>query len=394
MKKSLIALAVLSTIAGSVAAQSSVTVYGRADVGYKDYSTTNVAQTKVNTENLSYSAFTTSRLGFMGTEDLGGGLKASFMLEGALQTSVPTVSSNETSPFQFGRQQWVRLSTANAGSLTVGKTDSLVKGVMDNFDAGYSNNLTGAYDGMGTSTAGGISGSNVIGNQRDVVARYTSPKFSGFDVTVGLLKQSSDSTTAAAATENASGTEIGATYTAGKLALSAGYRTADTKTNATAGVAGNCISTAGAITQILGTADCGTGLTRLSGTKAIAAVNSTTDSTALGASYDFGQVVGFVQYFDQDAKNNVDGTKVAEDAYAVGIRVPMGKTTLFASYTDGEQTNASNVKSDFSGMQAGVKYDLSKRTYGYAAYGEAEMQQVGAAKAKATNLAVGIVHSF
>jgi predicted porin len=370
-------------------------VYGRLDAGYKDYSTTTKAQATTNTENISYSAFTTSRLGFMGTEDLGGGITARFMLEGALQTSVPTVSSNETSPFQFGRQQWVSLSSAKSGTLMLGKTDSLVKGVMDNFDAGYSNNLTGAYDGMGTSTAGEISGSNVIGNQRDVVARYTSPKFSGFDVTVGLLKQSSDSVTGGAATETGSGTEIGSTYTAGKLALSAGYRSADTMTNAVAGVIGQCMTTAtGVLVETPTAAACTSAQTRVTGSNPVAAVNSTTNSTALGASYNFGPVVGFAQYFDQDIKNNVDGTKVAEDAIAVGVRVPMGKTTLFASYTDGEQTNATNVKSDFKGMQIGAKYDLSKRTYGYVAYGEAELQQVGAGKAKAENLAVGITHSF
>ena len=45
-------------------------------------------------------------------------------------------------------------------------------------------------------------------------------------------------------------------------------------------------------------------------------------------------------------------------------------------------------------MQLGVKYDLSKRTYGYVAYGEKEEQATGAAKSKAENLAIGIAHHF
>jgi predicted porin len=375
------------------------------DAGYKAYETTTVAGVSTKSDQISNNAFTTSRLGVMGTEDLGGGLKAGFTIEGNFAIAPGTTSSDSATAFNFGRQQFLTLSSASAGTLLVGKTDAIVKQVFDSYDAGYSNNLVGAYDGFGTGSdfASATSNpANIIGNQRDVVARYTSPKFSGFDVTVGLLKQSSDSKTAAAATETGSGYELGSTYAAGKLALSAGYRSADTKTNGTTAIttAVNAVcatgsSNLGATVCIDGNNNATTPTTAAKVlTGGIAAVDSTTNSIALGASYNFGPVVGYAQYFDQDVKNNTAGTKVAEDAMAVGVRVPMGKSTLFASYTEGEQKSATNVKTDFSGMQLGVKYDLSKRTYGYVAYGEAEKQQVGKAKAKADNLAFGVAHSF
>ena len=72
MKKSLIALAVLGSVAGVAQAQSSVSVYGIADaVLHKD---------KDASAALTSGGVSGSRLGFKGTEDLGGGLKANFLL--------------------------------------------------------------------------------------------------------------------------------------------------------------------------------------------------------------------------------------------------------------------------------------------------------------------------
>jgi predicted porin len=80
MKKSIIALAALAslTAAGTAAAQSSVTLYGRMDASIGSERVDDVSTTKLYSGNL-----TTSRLGFRGSEDLGGGLKANFQLEAA-----------------------------------------------------------------------------------------------------------------------------------------------------------------------------------------------------------------------------------------------------------------------------------------------------------------------
>jgi porin, gram-negative type len=76
MKKNLLALAALTLVSGAALAQSSVTLYGVADVGIGKMSGKKVGMISGNTVN-----HTTSYIGFRGIEDLGGGLKAGFRLE-------------------------------------------------------------------------------------------------------------------------------------------------------------------------------------------------------------------------------------------------------------------------------------------------------------------------
>ena len=78
MKKSLIALAVLAA-SGAAMAQSSVTLFGVVDATYA-YGSGSVA----NKSQLTNSGYNSSRLGFRGVEDLGGGMSASFWLEAGL----------------------------------------------------------------------------------------------------------------------------------------------------------------------------------------------------------------------------------------------------------------------------------------------------------------------
>ena len=100
MKKSLIALAVLAA-SGAAMAQSSVTLFGIVDA----------AVTRINSggaghvTGLTSGGNSTSRLGFRGTEDLGGGLAASFWLEGQLGVDDGTASG-----FNFARRSTVSLS--------------------------------------------------------------------------------------------------------------------------------------------------------------------------------------------------------------------------------------------------------------------------------------------
>lgn len=79
MKKSLIALAVLGSMVGAASAQSSVTLFGVVDV--------NVRYNKgggKTFKTMGSGGQQSSRLGFRGVEDLGGGLKAGFWLESSL----------------------------------------------------------------------------------------------------------------------------------------------------------------------------------------------------------------------------------------------------------------------------------------------------------------------
>ena len=88
MKKSLIALAVLAA-AGAASAQSSVTLFGIVDATFA-YGKTSGGN---HVTKLTNSGYNSSRIGFRGTEDLGGGMSASVWLEGSwATTTAPPVS--------------------------------------------------------------------------------------------------------------------------------------------------------------------------------------------------------------------------------------------------------------------------------------------------------------
>ena len=78
MKKSLVALAALAVV-GAASAQSSVTLFGVVDATYA-YGSGSVS----NKSQLTNSGYNSSRLGFRGVEDLGGGMSASFWLEAGI----------------------------------------------------------------------------------------------------------------------------------------------------------------------------------------------------------------------------------------------------------------------------------------------------------------------
>jgi len=119
MKKSLVALAALA-VAGVASAQSSVTLFGVVDASISSYSSTsrdlngatladpfylNQGSVKVSQRGLTNSGYNSSRLGFRGTEDLGGGLAASFWLEAPI-----TNDDGATGVSTFARRSTVSLS--------------------------------------------------------------------------------------------------------------------------------------------------------------------------------------------------------------------------------------------------------------------------------------------
>lgn len=107
MKKSLVALAVLAA-AGAASAQSSVTLFGIVDAGiaYTDAKTnTATGSVKQSQYGLSNSGYNSSRLGFRGTEDLGGGLAAGFWLEAPMAND-----SGNAGGLTFQRRSTVSLS--------------------------------------------------------------------------------------------------------------------------------------------------------------------------------------------------------------------------------------------------------------------------------------------
>jgi len=91
MKKSLIALAVLASAAGAASAQSSVTLFGIVDATVQ-LGRGNIA----DRTQLGNSGYNSSRLGFRGVEDLGGGMSASFWLEAGVSNDNGTGGATNT----------------------------------------------------------------------------------------------------------------------------------------------------------------------------------------------------------------------------------------------------------------------------------------------------------
>jgi predicted porin len=146
MKKSLIALAALSAFATAAQAQSSITIYGILDAGYSDRnsetlryvaSSNSVAKDKVSVNGINGNGNeSTSRLGFRGTEDLGGGLKANFVFETALNPAESTLSAFNN------RQAFVGLE-GGFGTITAGTVYSQAHIISAGFSASTLPNVVG-----------------------------------------------------------------------------------------------------------------------------------------------------------------------------------------------------------------------------------------------------------
>jgi GBP family porin len=125
VKKIPLVIAVSSALAASSAyAQSSVTLYGLIDAGLMY--TNNVA--KGGTSGSLFQAtsgnINGSRFGLRGAEDLGGGLKAIFVLENGFNVQNGKLGQDSR---LFGRQAFVGLSSSEFGTVTLGRQyDSLV----------------------------------------------------------------------------------------------------------------------------------------------------------------------------------------------------------------------------------------------------------------------------
>ncbi len=163
MKKSLFALAVLGTMMGGAQAQSSVTLYGKIDVSLMS----NKVFAGVRQLTIDSGTISGSRWGMVGSEDLGGGLKAIFTLEQGF--SVDT-GAQQTTGNAFSRQSWVGLS-GGFGEIRVGKPwtayDDVSGAINAMFDSGFS-----VENNFFSSTGYSANPANTV--------RYSTPTFGGF----------------------------------------------------------------------------------------------------------------------------------------------------------------------------------------------------------------------
>src|SRR5476649_2813922 len=165
MKKSLLALAVLTAVTGAASAQSSVTLYGKVDLGLVMDSGSAAGKSI----RISSGVTGGSRIGFKGVEDLGGGMKAAFQLEtGYCADSAAGAPNFCTGGNNFmGRQAHGDLTGA-FGAISAGRQYSL----------GFNNLST--IDPFGTGFAGQVN--NIVdpsGIRLNNSATYSTPSIGG-----------------------------------------------------------------------------------------------------------------------------------------------------------------------------------------------------------------------
>ncbi|MBV7538688.1 porin [Duganella sp. sic0402] len=123
MKKTIALAAATAALTTSITAhaQSNVTMYGILDAAVETYTNADAAGNRVTRMPSLGGGMFPSRLGFRGTEDLGGGLKAIFALENGFAIDTGTQGQNRL----FGRQAWVGLA-GDWGQLTFGRNYNML----------------------------------------------------------------------------------------------------------------------------------------------------------------------------------------------------------------------------------------------------------------------------
>lgn len=352
MKLKLMAGAALALVSGMAAAQSAVTVYGNLDVGVltQNHAPAGTASTTMASGGISPSIF-----GVRGTEDLGGGLNASFNLEGHFAPD--TGEKIGPAGTLFRRQSNVGLS-GGFGKVTLGNMYSPAilafaatdpRGLRENFSGLYS----WAYN-SGALTAGN-NGNNDVG-----VFLQNAIAYSNTIGPVGVAGSYSLSEDKGAVYS------LGATY-AGPVSLSAAYQST------------NAPDTSERISRIY----------------------------TVGAAYTMGAFTGKLNFLRGENRNAVlvDTSKVNVIGAGVDWKTSSNNTATAAVYFGKDKDDSTNKTTTFL---LSDEYALSKRTslYGQLAYARTGTfaginrlmtSVVAGGTAANTNtslLNVGIKHSF
>ena len=354
MKKSLIALAVLAA-SGAAMAQSSVTLYGVADAGVT------YLNGKDNWSGVTAGNNLFSRIGFRGTEDLGGGLKANFVLEGGINLDTGDGKSGGAtdSGFQFKRQSTVGLA-GNFGEVRLGRELTAAFKATGRYDVfgsvglGYSRLWADGAVADANANATAVTTNVRVSN----MVTYVSPDFTGFKV--GLNYGFGETTNG---NSDSSYMGAGLTYDNGPLSL-------------------------------------GLGLERLKlGANSVA--NSDVDAWSLGGSYNFGVAKVLAGYRESTVDRAAGENK--RSGYYLAATAPVGPGRVRVSYNRYENELA-NLKEKADQFAIGYVYGLSKRTSVYGTYAYiknkdgARLYTLGSGGLKNNGsqqgMQVGITHTF
>ncbi|MDM0105499.1 porin [Variovorax sp. J22R24] len=375
MKKSLVALAALA-VAGVASAQSSVTLFGVVDAAVSGYSnkTEDLFGNSVTTKatKLTNSGYNSSRLGFRGTEDLGGGLAASFWLEAGINNDDGTgqtisglgPTAQGGGGLTFNRRATVSLSGA-FGEVRLGRDYTPTfwnDTVFDPFGTnGVGTNLISTANGYnsGNASNSGFTVNNQYVRSSNSIGYFLPPNLGGFygqfmyafnekaSLDPGVLIQPTIPA-GAIFNDSRSGRYIGGRvgYANGPLDVAISY----------------------AETTLASQFYQGT--------------TSKLDSGSIGASYDFGVVKLFGEYAKSDTKFDSSAITVANafgirepgaDGWLLGVTVPVGPGLIRAAYSAVDYKNTTPRAQVFgleepkaSKWALGYVHNLSKRTALYA----------------------------
>jgi len=333
MKKSLIAAAALSAIAGAAQAQSSVAVYGVIDMS--------VQSVNVDTNpGRNYAAgadgsVATSRLGFRGTEDLGNGNSVQFNLEGCLNgmSTGAMGAGNGTAGGAskiFNRESNIQINNKQFGSLRLGTTDVT--------DAG---NIEIIVSRIGVS---GLNGVTDIDLDLQQVASYRSPTIGGFRFQYGFSNNAQTSGVTDISTGNV--TSMFGAYTKGPLELYVGA--AERKADA---VAQNVKQKHYGLRYNAGFVDFGAYYGTVDGVSA----NANAATTGV-YSYTLGGV------------NNGGTAKLTTQRYTASIPVKALGQGVAVGLLYGKDETKTAIETDSELRQVGLSKAFSKRTTGYVSY--------------------------
>jgi len=348
MKKLLVAAAVAAAVSAPAMAQN-VSVYGIVDQAIGKFD--NGAAANGSLTSNATSLIATQRIGLRGSEDLGGGLKANFVIEGGLTNGAAQSWARATYAELAGNFGSVKLGWTDLGTTNIDDAMSQagnLGAMMTTADGAAVTNITGNADGLGNDNANGIV--------------YTTPNLNGFTVELGYkAPHVINGGAASRAQDNTTESQIGVRvdFVSGPLKLAAGQ----TKGNSEG-----------------------------------ASTNDRT-LTAIGASYDLGVVsVGYT--YVKAEPNSTDSHKYN----LLSAKYPLGNGLALHGVYQTAKASTANEKAD--GYTLALTKAMSKRTSLYAAYSAIDndgvnaaygMRGTGAPSAAgldAKAFAVGVVHSF
>lgn len=354
MKKS-IALFVASLTSFGLSpafAQENVVLYGIMDLGLARIDNVGGAGTSL----LRSGNFYTSRFGFRGTEDLGGGLRALFNLEAGFAADTGASST----PF-FSRQSWVGLGSNQWGQVTMGRMyPSIADVFIPSLNASYLGNTTAAIDGAAVGAGSSAARfNNMLGGTRvDNAIKYQSADMSGFKVHAMVALGEAVGSTAAGRMQS-----LGGSYASDNIEGGLVYHER------------KCIEATGC-----------------------AAGKDNDKILGLGGSYKLNSVRYGMIYTKQKNALNVQGNNA--DIIDLLVRVPIGQWVATGGYQI--LNDKTPLNQDVRQFNLAGTYLLSKRTSLYGLYsrqsvkngGKAGMYSVTSDNDKQSQFSAGIVHTF